>query len=251
MSIQTVNPKSNSEKSQSIGHSRRINSIADIVKARSYLEIGVEAGNTFLNVSVANKVAVDPNFRIDQATQDNLVASGHQLFEHTSDEFFRQWDSTNKFDLILIDGLHTFTQTLRDFTNSLSVSHSNTVWVIDDVLPTNYASVAKTQMEFQRLKNVDPSIPSGWYGDTYKILFFIESYFSNYSMKFFGGRRGQVVVFNNPNKSLTDESLSNWLGVEDICDVDFSAFQLCRNRSFPEKAEHEVIAELDALLGSK
>jgi len=226
------------------GHSSRINNIIEVIKATKYLEIGVEAGNTFLNVLAKNKVAVDPKFRIDDAIQTEMKKSGSQFFEVTSDDFFNQWDKTIKFDVILIDGLHTYSQTLRDFTNSLSVSHEKTVWVIDDVLPTNYASVARTQMEFHRIKNVDHTIPSGWYGDTYKILFFIQSYFPSLSMLFYGGSRGQAVVFRDSKNVLCQDKSMRPFDIEDISNLDFAAFQLHRSEYFPEQTESEVYADL-------
>ena len=244
MPVEQITDSSNFSGALSNGHSHRINAIADIVQARSYLEIGVENGNTFLNVAIENKVAVDPRFLIEPEIQQAAADQGHQFFEKTSDEFFNVWDKNNKFDVILIDGLHTYAQTLRDFTNSLSVSHANTVWVIDDVLPTNYASVAQTQMEFQRLRKADPSIPPGWYGDTYKILYFIQSYFPSFSMLLYGGKRGQAVLYNDIDGKIPQNLEPCGLEVEDICDVDFSRFQLDRARSFPEMSEQEVFSKL-------
>ena len=55
--------------------SRRINALAAAMRARRYLEVGVNKGETFLAVEIAEKTAVDPEFRFDwQAAAD--AASG-------------------------------------------------------------------------------------------------------------------------------------------------------------------------------
>ena len=41
------------------------------------------------------------------------------------------------FDLIFLDGLHTYSQTLRDFRASQALAHSRTVWLIDDTVPSD------------------------------------------------------------------------------------------------------------------
>lgn len=41
-----------------------IQSVIDSKRARNYLEIGVQSGDTFLHVKAAKKMAVDPRFLI-------------------------------------------------------------------------------------------------------------------------------------------------------------------------------------------
>ena len=41
-----------------------IQSIVDKIKARMYLEIGVEFGTTFFYIKANRKIAVDPEFKI-------------------------------------------------------------------------------------------------------------------------------------------------------------------------------------------
>jgi hypothetical protein len=59
-----------------------------------YLEIGCQGNNLFDSVPATNKVGVDP------------VAGG--TVRKTSDDFFRE--NQQKFDVIFIDGLHTYEQ---------------------------------------------------------------------------------------------------------------------------------------------
>ena len=57
-----------------------------------YLEIGCDQDQLFSKIKIQNKVGVDPN-------------SGGNV-RKTSDEFFKE--NKNKFDIIFIDGLHTY-----------------------------------------------------------------------------------------------------------------------------------------------
>ena len=43
----------------------RINRLAEMLSAKSYVEIGVQSGTTFLDVNVPQRTAVDPNFAFD------------------------------------------------------------------------------------------------------------------------------------------------------------------------------------------
>jgi predicted O-methyltransferase YrrM len=96
--------------------SKRLNRLAAALGARSYLEIGVMTGGTFERVQVAERTAVDPAFQFD--------ISGHAddatiFAEMTSDEFFSGLPAAKSYDLIFIDGLHTFEQAYRDLCNSI------------------------------------------------------------------------------------------------------------------------------------
>ena len=90
---------------------RRINYLAKQLNANSYLEIGVNEGRTFFSVKVQRKVGVDPSFRFDRrATQSDTI----NLHDTTFDAFFLPTPSNEYYDIIAIDGLHTFEQTFRD-----------------------------------------------------------------------------------------------------------------------------------------
>lgn len=84
-----------------------INTIARKIKAKSYLEIGVQHGTNFNKVICEHKIGVDPNPKMT-----NTIAL-------TSDEFFSQNKET--FDIIFIDGLHESEQVYRDINNALDV----------------------------------------------------------------------------------------------------------------------------------
>ena len=91
--------------------SDRINHIARLCQAKHYLEIGVCHGETFFNIDIPRKVAVDPLFRFDFAGRSNEATTFLQI---ESDEFFSIYNGP-LFDIVYLDGLHTFDQTSRDF----------------------------------------------------------------------------------------------------------------------------------------
>ena len=87
----------------------------------SYLEIGCFDNKAFdtIPLPINQKVGVDP-----------LRGGTHRM---TSDEFF----SVNKdfFDVIFIDGLHTYDQCSKDVLNSMKFLNNNGIIILHDMLP--------------------------------------------------------------------------------------------------------------------
>lgn len=93
----------------------RINSLAkQMSRCEDYLEVGVQYGFTLASVEVKNKTGVDPNLMFNPK-----LAPGLKLHRTTSDEFFSELPEEIQYDLVFLDGLHTFEQTARDFLNAL------------------------------------------------------------------------------------------------------------------------------------
>jgi hypothetical protein len=148
---------------------RRLNHLASALGCRSYLEIGVFEGETFLHVDVASRTGVDPLFRFDWRSQHNK--EGRQFHECTSDEFFHNLDPSIRYDLIFVDGLHTFEQTYRDILHALRHSHAGTVIAIDDTIPCDVYSTCRDQEECYDLRwRCTASEDRRWHGDTYKVV---------------------------------------------------------------------------------
>lgn len=175
-------------------YSERLNYLANLRCASRYLEIGVNRGDTFFKVPLPLKVAVDPDFKFNPA---ELGRPGEFFFSTTSDDFFHQLGTPGSeveqslssnfpegkiaFDLIFLDGLHTFEQTLRDFANSLHFSHENTIWLLDDTVPSD---------EYSALPDMDRSLAARrkagikgmtWHGDVFKVIPAIHDHFPDYS----------------------------------------------------------------------
>ena len=148
---------------------RRLNWLAEALACKSYLEIGVSKGITFNAVNVASKTGVDPDFQFDwQASHDGVKT---RLLPLSSDRFFAEEPDGSCFDLIFIDGLHTYDQTYRDLQNALLHSHPGTVILIDDTIPFDAYSCCRDQEETIRLREQGTGITNAmWHGDTYNIM---------------------------------------------------------------------------------
>src|SRR5437867_1023406 len=90
-----------------------------LYEAPSYLEIGVNRGETFRTVEAARKVGVDPNFLFDTAAE--AVPRRVTFHPVSSDRYFAGPHGGDRFNVIFLDGLHTFEQTLRDLLNATAV----------------------------------------------------------------------------------------------------------------------------------
>jgi hypothetical protein len=77
------------------------------------------------------------------------------------------------FDFIFLDGLHTFSQTYRDFRNALKHLHPDGYILIDDVIPWDIQSANPNYLEaMQERSNL--GVKSGiWHGDVFKLAFLI------------------------------------------------------------------------------
>jgi hypothetical protein len=110
----------------------------------AYLEIGCFKNDTFDAVAMPMKVGVDPE-------QGGTVRA-------TSDDFFAT--NTQRFDLVFIDGLHTYDQVHRDVANSLKAVRPGGHIVMHDMLPGNW------------IEQNNPRLNGGaWTGDTWKVGF--------------------------------------------------------------------------------
>ena len=87
----------------------------------NYLEIGCFDNKTFDSVplSLKKKIGVDP-----------LRGGTHRM---TSDNFFL--NNKEKFDVIFIDGLHSYEQCSKDCINSMKFLDKNGIIILHDMLP--------------------------------------------------------------------------------------------------------------------
>jgi hypothetical protein len=180
----------------------RLNAIGvELGGVQRYLEIGVAKGTTFFAVEAAEKHAVDPRFRFDPRSR------GLQSTEHyhpiTSDAYFlKALGREAPFDLIFLDGLHTYSQTVRDFLSSQALAHPRTVWLIDDTVPRDAIAADPELQRVQAARQVDGhSEDQTWMGDVFKLVAFIDSFCPQFSC-FTTEGHGQTVVLPIPRSDV-------------------------------------------------
>jgi hypothetical protein len=125
--------------------------LAKRIKAKSYLEIGVQ--NRFKNLErmgITDSIGVDP----DRNSQADCIM--------TSDRFFEI--NKKKFDLIFIDGMHEKEQVERDFNNSVCCLNRGGLIVMHDTAP-----------EAEYLTHVPRDKKGRWLGDVYKFICHLNS----------------------------------------------------------------------------
>jgi predicted O-methyltransferase YrrM len=109
--------------------------IVKIQHARSYLEIGVMYGETFIEAAKLVKRAVGVDTR-------NRLPSGYEFYEMPSDEFFKRFN--DKIDVIFIDGDHRFEQAKKDFENSMKILNEGGTIILHDTDPSEAVRFAPT-----------------------------------------------------------------------------------------------------------
>jgi hypothetical protein len=152
----------------------RIEILQDIIrreKYKSYLEVGCDNNENFSQISIDNKVGVDP------------LKGG--TMRMTSDKFFENNKST--FDLIFLDGLHTYEQTIKDIDNSLKFINEKGVIIIHDCLPKKIWN------------QIVPRAYGHWNGDVWKAIVHSRTYdyADTYTCK---ADHGLGVIFKRKNK---------------------------------------------------
>lgn len=150
-----------------------------------YLEIGTQKGNSFFPLKCKYKVAVDPKFRIRKSKKiqwcfKNIYNLNNRYFEMTSDKFFlHEKDFLRKrgtFDIVLVDGLHTFEATLNDVMNSLRNLSLNGLIIMHDCFPPHQsASIpAVNANEAIKIARGLPDWTGEWCGDTWKAVAYLK-----------------------------------------------------------------------------
>jgi hypothetical protein len=224
----------------------RIARLCAIRPAARYLEIGVSKGETFLAVDIATKHAVDPHFRFDTKPHES---AGVRFFPVTSDAYFAgEGPAGLKFDIIFLDGLHTFEQTLRDFCASQAHAHDDTIWIIDDVFPSDVFSALPSQADALAFRQQHGRGSRLWHGDVYKCVFAIADLFPNFSFRTFapGSDNPQTVLLRRPRAGFAPR----FDDLEKISRLDYYGFWKHRE-ALNLLPEDEVFAWVASALGGR
>lgn len=179
-----------------------INIIAEKIKAESYLEIGVWNGVNFQQISIKNKIGVDP------------YAEVPVNYPIGSDDFFE--GNNQMFDVIFIDGLHHADQVERDILNSLKFLNENGAIVCHDLNP------------IEESRQIIPFAGGAWNGDCWKAWVKLRSQRSDLEMFVVDtdhgcgvirkGSQNLIEVTEEINYKNFDINRKNWLNLISIED---------------------------------
>ena len=128
-----------------------------------YLEIGVRnPDHNFNKINASEKYSVDPGIEFEENPVD---------FKMTSDEFFeglgqnKILNSSYKFDIIFIDGLHLAEQCYNDILNSVNYINDDGFIILHDCNPPSEWH-ARENKNF----NLSPAL-NHWNGTTWKAYY--------------------------------------------------------------------------------
>ncbi len=139
---------------------------------KNYLEIGVFVGQNYLQVQPEFAVAVDPVPKIPKLEE----LPGHKkYYPIPSDDYFPELckkDFPDGLDIVFIDGLHTYDQSLKDVINCLPFLNSDGWIIMHDCYP-KYEAASWPSME----KSMQhPTFKGVWNGDVYKSILWLRSF---------------------------------------------------------------------------
>lgn len=157
-----------------------IQRIIDHVNAKVYLEIGVDTGIVISQINAPTKIAVDPQFRFTRQIKLKKFFGLTQFdpYEVTSDDFFEQSAKgllTNGVDVAFVDGLHTYSQCLKDIQNCLEYLNDGGFIVVHDCNPTSFSRAYPVKESIQEVfdladKGELPGWDRHWNGDVWKAI---------------------------------------------------------------------------------
>jgi hypothetical protein len=220
---------------------RRIGRLAAELGATTYLEIGVARGETFRRVTIPRRTGVDPHFAFDV---DEVVNAQTVVVTARSDDFFAALDGDRTFDVVFLDGLHTFEQTYRDLCNVLLHAHRRSVILVDDTVPSDPWSALTDQERSYRLREIAGLADRPWHGDVYKVVAAIHSFHPGLDYRtIVGSGNPQTLVWRGRRDGPGDPPLS----LEEIARMSY--FDLLDRRALlRETTEDDAIATCVAAL---
>ena len=123
-------------------HSEIIKIMCKNIKPKIYLEIGVDSGNTLVEIAPYCEKVVAVDFKKHESLTRTTIPN-MEFYEMTSDDFFKYWkekkdiESKNmKFDVVFIDAWHAADFAFRDFENVFPYVSENGFIFLHDTFPT-------------------------------------------------------------------------------------------------------------------
>ncbi|MDR0239860.1 MAG: class I SAM-dependent methyltransferase [Deltaproteobacteria bacterium] len=229
----------------------RINYLVKKYEAYSYLEIGVIAGQRFRAVCTPLKAGVV--MPTGNAPAD--PEPGTYYFPMSSDDFFsafregkegaarelRQALDPPVFDMILIDGMHTFAQSLRDFENSLACAHPDTLFILQGSVPCDPYSALPDQRESLAYRKQAGLPGLSWHGDVFKTVLAIHDLYPRYSYCTLVSGGSQTLLW----QAGESERTTRFSSLEEIDALDY--FGMLRNADLMMPIKNDLLPDIVGL----
>ncbi|MEK7859327.1 MAG: class I SAM-dependent methyltransferase [Elusimicrobiota bacterium] len=186
-----------------------IQAVISKTKARTYLEIGVADGTSFFPLKARRKIAVDPRFAITRAARlkwsfKNPFNAMAEFHESTSDLYFER-NPAERFDVVFIDGLHTYAQSLKDALNALDRLNDDGVILLHDCLPPHRAAAHPSPLTREQAAELNiPGWTGEWCGDVWKTILRLRSGWDNLKVCVLDLDYGLALVARGKPDSLLD-----------------------------------------------
>ncbi len=176
--------------------------VHELVRPRSYLEIGVETGATLAFAHAAERaIGVDPDA---SKLRRELLPACAQVFHETSDAFFARQSRAQALgphllDLAFIDGMHLFEYALRDFIHVEAWSQPNGVVILHDCLPIVPLTASR-----ERRTNF-------WVGDVWKVVNILREHRPDLRVKIVATAPSGLCIVRglDPNSRVLSEGLDD------------------------------------------
>ncbi len=171
----------------------------------TYLEIGVDTGVTFHALEAKRKIAVDPHFKFIPGPSGEAVT----YHEVPSDAYFGGLvRASERFDVIYVDGLHTFEQTLRDLLNATEYLADDGVIIVDDVVPSSFSASLPDLADVEFVRTVMPTeTDMSYMGDVYKLVFFVQTFMQSWSYATIAENHGQLVMWRQNRRAVPERTV--------------------------------------------
>jgi hypothetical protein len=158
--------------------------IQEVIKkihSHTYLEIGIHEGECFLRIRCRQKIAVDPHILIPPAKKRkyylrNIFNLFNRYYQMSSDDFFHQQHAfllRNRPDVVFIDGLHRYDQSLRDVQNALRYLKDDGVIIMHDCNPLSEAAAFPAR-SCEHAASMQ-GFSGEWNGDVWKTIVHLRS----------------------------------------------------------------------------
>jgi hypothetical protein len=166
--------------------------IHEHLRPRTYVEIGVDKGNTIALVGPETfAIGIDPVPQIECPLTPRT-----RIFANTSDDFFAQFDLSAELgglpvDLAFIDGLHHFEFALRDFINIERYCTPASTILVHDCYPLDESTAGRER------------IYDFWSGDVWKLVVCLKRYRPDLSIHTIGTAPTGLAVIRNLDPAST------------------------------------------------